>query len=508
MKNKKYVFKKNMSFFCLSGLLILFPISIYQNMSINEEIPTPSLETIEGQVIDLDLGGNSSGMIMDTTADGDADTLYMWGANESGQLGLGDDGNYFNPQQIFSGENVTLVDFEQGGQHSGMTVDTTNDGVADTLYMWGSNEFGQLGLGSEKTDSFYNTPQEVENFPEGTLIDLELGSSDSGVTVDTTGDGIADTLYMWGDNNLGELGLGNFTEYDTPQEVTLPQGELVDLDLGYFHSGVTIDTTEDGNANSLYMWGSDYLGQLGDGNNSGSNPTNIPDEIIIDSNGTLIDLRLDGYSSAISIDTTEDGMADTLYTWGDNESGQLGLGINDNIIDIPNQVTALPEGTLVDLEMGPFHMGATIDTTQDGVADSLYMWGDNESGQLGLGDNTDYNIPQKVDINKIGIPYNLQLGYDSTGIMFDTTADGKVDSLYMWGSNEFGQLGLSNDKNYNTPQQVGFFVETSPIIETTNNILWFYIFLALFMLIIIIIMTVSISKEVKKKLTKKQFKII
>ncbi|NOQ50036.1 MAG: hypothetical protein GQ557_00020, partial [Mycoplasmataceae bacterium] len=460
MKKKNTIFTKNISFLCLSGLFIIFPIAMYQNTSINEEKTIPRLETITGRIIDFDLGDFSSGITIDTTGDGKANSLYMWGNNQVGQLGLGDNTNYNTPMIVTDLPEGGIIDFSLGETQSGATIDTTGDGKADSLYMWGDNEDGQLGLGSEKTEASYNTPQEVTTLPEGELIDLSFGSNDSGVTIDTTGDGVADTLYMWGYNEYGQLGLGNFVNYDTPQEVTdLPQGGIIDFDLGYHHVGTIIDTTGDGTADSIYMWGANLTGQIGDGTDE-SSPT--PIEIIINSGGSIVDFELGGYDTGVTFDTTADGKADTIYVWGGNFWGELGLGDDQWVFPIPTELNTLPEGEIIDFELGLTHSGAIIDTTGDGVGDALYMWGDNEYGQLGLGSEKPlgwYNSPQNVDLTGIGTPDDLRLGYADSGLTVDTISDGNSDAIYMWGLNEYGELGLGNYSSYGTPQNTEFLIE-------------------------------------------------
>ncbi|NOQ50270.1 MAG: hypothetical protein GQ557_01220, partial [Mycoplasmataceae bacterium] len=469
MKNKKHVFTKNISLLCLSGLFIIFPISLHQNMSIKNEVPSIESESINGLVTEFDLGGNSSSLTLDTIDNGYVDTVYMWGNNEFGQLAFADNTNYNIPtEHPFSG-GVALVDLEQGSRHSGTTLDVNANGEANYLYMWGANESGQLGLGSEQSDDYYNTAQWSTYIPDGNYINLELGDDDSGVTIDTTGDKKADSLYMWGANESGQLGLGDNTNYDTPQEVPLPEGEIIDFELGFQHSAVTIDTTNDGEADSLYMWGDNSYGQLGNGTvDSG---VNTPEQLIINSSGDFIDLTLDANSSSMTVDTIGDGKADSVYVWGANESGQLGLGDNgtNNTYNSPTELTTLPNGTIIDFEIGTSHSGATIDTLGDGVADSLYMWGANDSGQLGLGDNINYDTPQEVNLDEIGIPYDLQLGNYHTGLTVDTTGDGNINSLYMWGANESGQLGLGDNVDYNTPQNIGFDITPPPELPSVND---------------------------------------
>ena len=132
------------------------------------------------------------------------------------------------------------------------------------------------------------------------------------------------------------------------------------------------------------------------------------------------------HSAAITIDGS-------LYTWGDNFSGQIGDGTNISKI---RPVKVLENVKKVVLG---YDYGAAI--TTDG---SLYMWGRNYEGVLGDGTTTNRMRPVKVMEN---VKYVALGGYHSAAI----TADG---SLYTWGDNHFGQLGDGTTSRKLTPTKI------------------------------------------------------
>ena len=186
------------------------------------------------------------------------------------------------------------------------------------------------------------------------------------------------------------------------------------LSLGDYHSGVI---AQDG---SLYMWGVNDFGQIGDGTTKNRyKPTKILDHVVSVSLG-------DYYSGAI----TQDG---SLYMWGSNDSGQIGDGTTEDRYK-PTKIL----DHVIAVSLGVSHSGAI---TQDG---SLYMWGSNSRGGIGDGTTEVRYKPTKILDHVIAV----SLGDDHSGAI---TQDG---SLYMWGWNSDGQIGDGTTKARYTPTQI------------------------------------------------------
>ena len=133
--------------------------------------------------------------------------------------------------------------------HDAIAASTWPIGSPQYLYGWGTNNYGQLGLGN--TTYAFSSPQQV-----GSLATWKSVTSKYFNTTALKSDG---TLWAWGYNNNGQLGLGNTTSYSSPKQV----GALTawsKIRNGAYH---TLSIKTDG---TLWTWGYNTFGQLGLGN--------------------------------------------------------------------------------------------------------------------------------------------------------------------------------------------------------------------------------------------------
>ena len=350
-----------------------------------------------GEIVQVAAGGTHTAAV---TKDGD---LYMWGRNDYGQLGVYSNADSKIPIKV-NNSSSTLPEksvkyIALGYYHS---VAITKDG---SLYMWGYNRSGQLGDGTT-TDRY--TPIKIMD----NVASVSLGGSHSAAV---TKDG---SLYMWGDNGNGRLGDGTTTNRYTPVKI---MDNVASVSLGSSHSAAI---TKDG---SLYMWGFNYYGQLGDGTTTDRyTPVKIMDNVASVSLGG-------NHSAAITKDSN-------LYMWGGNGSGQLGDGTTDNKTR-PHRVAS----NVQSVKLGYIH---TTVISKDG---GLYTWGYNYYGQLGNGTTTDSSNPIKIMNDAI----------DCAGGDDHTIVLKKDGTVYTWGYNDCGQLGDSTTTNRTSPVAIQIYDHTN-----------------------------------------------
>jgi X-linked retinitis pigmentosa GTPase regulator len=124
-----------------------------------------------------------------------------------------------------------------------------------------------------------------------------------------------------------------------------------------------------------------------------------------------------------------------VYIFGNNEYGQLGLGHNKNQ-NAPQLL--MTDDRISQIACGKYH---TVILKNNG---EVYIFGDNTHGQLGLGHNKNQNVPQLL-MNDEGIS-QIACGY------FHTTILKNNGDAYVFGNNGYGQLGLGHNENQNVPR--------------------------------------------------------
>jgi len=230
-------------------------------------------------------GGNARGKASIKT-DG---TMWVWGRNHQGQLGQSNTTSYSSPVQV---PGTTWKACFQGGT---VGAGTKTDG---TLWTWGDNQRGQLGL-NNKTE--YSSPKQIP----GTTWDAIVGGWDENMFAFRT-DG---TLWAWGYNANGQLGQNNRTDYSSPVQIPGTTWAKLNHAAG-FQANLAIKT--DG---TLWSWGYNSHGQSG--LNTGGEPVRLSSPVQVPGT-TWDDVSAYGYST---YGHKTDG---TLWGWGSNYYGQLG----------------------------------------------------------------------------------------------------------------------------------------------------------------------------------------
>jgi alpha-tubulin suppressor-like RCC1 family protein len=286
--------------------------------------------------------------------------------------------------------------------------------VDGSIWIWGTNEYGQLGDGTF----------EPRNVPAQLGEDMDWIAVSAGYrhSVALKADG---SLWAWGENDVGQLGDGTWTDRNVPTRVGA-DSDWAKVSVSWAHAhAIKVD-------GSLWGWGFNNTAQLGDGTSANRN---APARVGADTDWTAVS---GGGNHTVAI--KEDG---TLWVWGDNWYGQLGLGTWDDRRTEPVRM-----GTDADWAVASAGINHVLALKADG---SLWVWGWNNCGQLGVGfssyDN-DWRVP-------------LRLGEDCdwaavSGSANHSVALKKDGTLWAWGSNFDGQLG---DGTFYTelhvPTQVG-----------------------------------------------------
>jgi len=270
-------------------------------------------------------------------------SLWAWGLNRWGALGIGNNVNQDAPIQI--GTDTDWLVADTGVDH---TLAIKIDG---TLWVWGRNNSGEFGDGTGSGES--NVPLQV-----GTDSDWVSVSAGDEFSVAMRKDG---SLWAWG-GNRGQLGISSSDNQYSPVQVGTDT-DWVAVSVG---SVFVIAQKLDG---SLWSWGDDAYGQLGDGTPSFSNITRpLPGPVNADTDWLAFET---GFTHVLAIKA--DG---SLWAWGHNRLGQLGDG--DNLDkDIPQRVGL--DNNWVTVSGG---RGFSLALRTDGT---LWGAGRNDDGQLGDG---------------------------------------------------------------------------------------------------------------------------
>ena len=293
------------------------------------------------------------------------------------------------------------------------TITLSNDG---TVYSFGRNKYGSLGLGHNDDVSL---PTPIPNLPK--INQISCGSYFT-VCVDFEG-----FIWSFGGNNYGQLGTGNKTNFNVPQKL-LNIPPVHSVSCGYSHT-LTIS-----NDDNLWSWGSNRDGQL-----------------CLENNQDQIKPQKTSFSNILKISTGKNhslfqNYKGEIFACGDNGEGACGLGHFYNPQITPSLIPNLPSN-IVQFVCGGYH---SLFLDSEG---NVYSVGYNYCGQLGLGHKKKQNLLNKIP-NVSPIQTISCVGSSCYLIDFD-------GNLWSFGANTNGKLCHGDDKtNNNIPK----------IISTLKNI--------------------------------------
>jgi alpha-tubulin suppressor-like RCC1 family protein/regulation of enolase protein 1 (concanavalin A-like superfamily) len=422
-------------------------------------------------------------------------TVWTVGFNNFGALGLGDTEDRFTPVQVSSLASITIVSIAAGWNNS---YAIESDG---TVWAWGRNKYGELGIG---TQGYEDSPVEVTSVTgvlavaagidhavflksDGTLRsfgqyrDGQLGdgtpvhrllpvqvegltsvsqiSSGSQHQVARTSDG---KIWMWGRNSDWQaLGFAYgsetdpLTESETPLELTALGSNNAAIEAGSYFT-LALKTT-----GGVWGWGANWSGVLTDDEAIGEP---LLPAALAELSG-IAQLSA-GESHALAIDTSGD-----VWSWGSNGSGQLGIGtIDNNLHAEPTAISGL--SGISGISAGGLNSYFVV--SSDGT---VLASGENYDGQLGQGTSGASNGSRQemlaledmakvrscgrrfIGLKNDGTVWGWGWPYGNTPVQIGALDDDNVDvavgewhflvlkddgTVWAWGNNTFGQLGTDD----------------------------------------------------------------
>jgi alpha-tubulin suppressor-like RCC1 family protein len=337
-------------------------------------------------------------------------TLYMWGNNGDGQLGVGFRGGlHSTPLPVLTSTGLVSPTAVWTSGGSSYSVDASGQ-----LWGWGDNHFGELAKPTTVTS--YPSPAQIA--APSHIVQVSAGSGILAVTPDGN-------AWGWGMSSFGELGFVQSTPQITP--VVLPGlSNVVQVAAGSFTS---VALTRTG---TVYGAGQNLGGELGLG--AAVTQSNTFQPLPGLSNITQVAISESGFFSAFVVAVDQSGH---VFTAGNNQDGEMGTGSASSTNQLAfAQVPNLDN--VVAVSAGDLHVLAL---KRDGT---VWAWGGNPYGALGNGTLNDSATPTQVSF-----PAGTELVDMEAGFLHSMALDSN-GNLWSWGMNSFGELGTGTGGGFKT----------------------------------------------------------
>eukprot|EP00026_Physarum_polycephalum_P000610 Phypoly_transcript_00611.p1 GENE.Phypoly_transcript_00611~~Phypoly_transcript_00611.p1 ORF type:complete len:1420 (+),score=266.83 Phypoly_transcript_00611:78-4337(+) len=284
--------------------------------------------------------------------------LYTWGDGTFGKLGHGNEAAQTFPKLVTALKGITITSISAGGKH---TAAASEKGE---LYMWGSDDAGQIGLGYQKTNQ--TTPKALPSMRGIIVVQLSCGAQRSAALTDKG------EVYTWGRGDHGRLGHGDAASLPYPKLVAALRGiPIISISSGGGHNAALTASGE------VYCWGRGDSGQLGIGSKAHQSTPKIVQAL---QGVRIIDISAGGYHT---IAVSDSG---SMYSW---DYGVLGTGEEQNQL-LPKIVNIAGDEKIIHAFAGFWHNLAINDNYE------LFTWGNGDGGKLGHGTEESQNFPLRV----------------------------------------------------------------------------------------------------------------
>ena len=430
-------------------------------------------------------GGTTGGGTEGGTTGGGTEGGTTGGGTEGGTTGGGTEGGTTGGGTAIAAlpQKLTL------GTYHGCYIDN-----ADRAYCWGKlsdvSSTVNFSPNADGSTALASTPIQVA----GNFTDWDYFAAGAGTSC-----GIRNgRLYCWGENDHGQLGIGNTTNQSTLVEVSGSHTDWTAVAVSKSHD---VESTCGLRSGAAYCWGTDNKeGTIGDGIDGGTPGAcwNGPD---LYTTPHPVAGGINDFIKLASAYKTYCGLRQNgeIWCWGDNYQGELGIGSHTDACE-PTKISS-PYNDWVDIGAG-IHSACGLRANGD-----IYCWGRGVGGRLGNGALTEQTSPVKVlgghNFDHLAVGYDTACGITTSGQAhcwgmewhgrlgngvhawnpqstpvavaggisdFTDIALGSEtgcakrsnDCIFCWGLNDYNQIGLSGTGYYTSPQQMACLSPTTP----------------------------------------------